>query len=211
MFPGNHAGIRPQSYATIPGFYDNAHEVSLSEIQEEVEARGEFSVAQFQAAIGVPALTTGKRVAEVLHRRWCVPALSITDVRVNQHEVGKASYGPTRFSVVPKSVVGHVSVRYVPGQASSFLIRQMHQHLQHEFSKLRSANTVTMTVRSSGSWWEADVESELMQCVEAAIESVWGQQPMHVREGGTMPVTSELENLLQAPAVLIPFGQSSDR
>ena len=55
------------------------------------------------------------------------------------------------------------------------------------------------------------MESELVHCVDAAIERVWGQRPRHVREGGTMPVTSELENLLKAPAVLVPFGQASDR
>ena len=40
--------------------------------------------------------------------------------------------------------------------------------------------------------------------------SQWGVQPLCVREGGTMPVASALEKLLQAPALLIPMGQSSD-
>jgi len=223
--------VDSQAHATVPGFYDDVSEVSLEEIEGEIEARGEFSVEEFRAAIGVPAITAGSTVAEVLHRRWCMPSLSISDVRINDAPLpapdappagalpagarggaprGGAQYGPTRYSVVPRSATGHVSVRYVPGQKSNQLIGRLHRHLTHEFSKLRSANTVTMNVRSSGSWWERDAEDELVGMVDASLAEVWGQKPMHVREGGTMPVTSELENLLHAPAVLIPFGQASD-
>lgn len=34
----------------------------------------------------------------------------------------------------------------------------------------------------------------------------WGSPPLLVREGGTMPVASELERLLGAPAVLLPVS-----
>ena len=38
----------------------------------------------------------------------------------------------------------------------------------------------------------------------------WGSEPLYVREGGTMPVASLLEQLLGAPAIMIPLGQASD-
>ncbi len=44
---------------------------------------------------------------------------------------------------------------------------------------------------------------------EAAVRHVWGCEPLYVREGGTMPVASVLERLLNAPAIMIPMGQSS--
>jgi hypothetical protein len=34
---------------------------------------------------------------------------------------------------------------------------------------------------------------------------------MYIQEGATMPVTDKLMKLLQAPMVLLPFGQASDR
>lgn len=45
---------------------------------------------------------------------------------------------------------------------------------------------------------------------EAAITDVWGVQPRHVREGGTMPITAFLETLLKAPAIHLPLGQATD-
>jgi hypothetical protein len=41
----------------------------------------------------------------------------------------------------------------------------------------------------------------------AAVRREWGQEPLYVREGGTMPVASVLEKLLGAPAILLPLGQ----
>lgn len=57
---------------------------------------------------------------ELLRARWCEPALSVVDVRVGDDEQGATDpfyrFGPTRFSVIPRSAVGNVSVRFVPDQ-----------------------------------------------------------------------------------------------
>lgn len=68
-----------------------------------------------------------------------------------------------------------------------------------------------VSIHSVGDWWTMGKErGQVAQCAERAITSVWGTPPLYVREGGTMPVAGALEQMLQAPAVLIPFGQSSD-
>lgn len=59
-------------------------------------------------------------------------------------------------------------------------------------------------------WWTADPESNLFESVSDAIRQEWGCKPLPVREGGTMPCASMLENMLGAPAVLVPMGQNSD-
>lgn len=51
---------------------------------------------------------------------------------------------------------------------------------------------------------------QLMHCATRALAAVWGTPPLLVREGGTMPVTRLLEGTLRAPALLLPFGQSTD-
>jgi di- and tripeptidase/Cys-Gly metallodipeptidase DUG1 len=45
---------------------------------------------------------------------------------------------------------------------------------------------------------------------ERAVRREWGEPPLYVREGGTMPVASLIEKMLGAPALMIPMGQSSD-
>ncbi len=83
-------------------------------------------------------------------------------------------------------------------------------HVEHEFAKLRSCNSVHVAVHNIGEWWEADTDSNFATAVQGVIEEVWGVKPLLVREGGTMPVASLLERLLGSPAMLIPMGQSSD-
>ena len=58
--------------------------------------------------------------AELLRARWCEPALSVVDVRAGDGQSGATDphyrFGPTRFSVIPRSAAGNVSVRFVPDQ-----------------------------------------------------------------------------------------------
>lgn len=62
---------------------------------------------------------------EVLKARWCEPTLSVVDVRIGDEDgSGDSAYrfGPTRFSVIPRSAVGNVSIRFVPDQNAEHLI-----------------------------------------------------------------------------------------
>lgn len=65
------------------------------------------------------------RCREVLKARWCEPTLSVVDVRIGDEDgSGDSAYrfGPTRFSVIPRSAVGNVSIRFVPDQNADHLI-----------------------------------------------------------------------------------------
>ena len=57
---------------------------------------------------------------DLLRARWCEPVLSVVDIRVGDDEEAATDpfyrFGPTRFSVIPRSAVGNVSVRFVPDQ-----------------------------------------------------------------------------------------------
>lgn len=72
---------------------------------------------------------------ELLRARWCEPALSVVDVRVGDDEQGATDpfyrFGPTRFSVIPRSAVGNVSVRFVPDQVPPFLPSRSQDHVQY--------------------------------------------------------------------------------
>jgi acetylornithine deacetylase/succinyl-diaminopimelate desuccinylase-like protein len=122
------------------------------------------------------------------------------------------SFGPTRFSVIPRVAVGKVSVRFVPEQDAAALITALAEHVEAAFRRLghSSSNRVAVRVHSVGDWWEADTASRYFAMAEQAVVREWGVKPLYVREGGTMPVAGVIEAVLGAPALLIPLGQSSD-
>lgn len=107
-------------------------------------------------------------------------------------------------------VQANLSVRFVPNQKADDLTGHLQRHLQHEFRKLRSSNRFDFSVKSRGQHWSADPGSSFFRQVSAAIEAEWGQAPLPVREGGTMPCASMLESMLNAPAIMVPMGQFSD-
>jgi Cys-Gly metallodipeptidase DUG1 len=197
----------------IPGFYDEVRHDTLQAAIARLEGSHEFSFEKYKRSLGVDKFTTGRSEQELLAARWCLPTLSVVDVRVGTAEEDENAhyrFGPTRFSVIPRAAVGKVSVRYVPNQNSSVLVDRLTRHVQHEFAKLRSGNAISVKVHSVGDWWEANLKSPLMKKAEEAVRDAWGVQPLLVREGGTMPVASDLEKMLNAPAFLLPMGQSSD-
>jgi di- and tripeptidase/Cys-Gly metallodipeptidase DUG1 len=102
-------------------------------------------------------------------------------------------------------------VRFVPAQDAALLIAALARHVESAFRRLGSpANRVAVRVHSVGDWWEADAASRYFAMAEAAVTREWGAAPLYVREGGTMPVAGVIEQVLGAPALLVPLGQSSD-
>ena len=205
--------VDSRSNVCVPGFYENVRENTLDCALSRLLDSSEFSLEKYRECLGVKELTAGRTEEELLWARWCQPTLSTVDVRVGFTEDADDAYyrfGPTRFSVIPRAAVGKVSVRFVPDQTAEEIINRLTDHMKHEFAKLRSGNSIKVTVHSFGDWWEADPNCRLMKLAENAIEKEWGETPLLVREGGTMPVASALEKLLHAPALLFPMGQSSD-
>ncbi|GBF92924.1 hypothetical protein Rsub_05760 [Raphidocelis subcapitata] len=201
---------------SIPGFYDGVRPRLIDLAWAGLEECDEFSMDTYKRAIGVPRLTAPPNKHDLLVARWCQPSLSVVEVRSGGVGLGGADerslyrFGPTRFSVIPRTAVGKVSIRFVPEQDADHLIRCLTRHVRAEFARLGSANAVAVHVHSVGDWWEADPESDVFKMAERAVRREWGVAPLYVREGGTMPVASLIEKTLGAPALMIPMGQSSD-
>jgi di- and tripeptidase len=140
-------------------------------------------------------------VEDLFIKRWCTPSLSI---------IGIESSG-TKGSVISKSVVGRISIRHVPNQATNDIIQLITQHILAKFKELQSSNQISVKTLHTGDYWLGDRKNQYYQMASRAIQEEWGENPMFVREGGTIPVTPFLERTLSAPALHFPLGQATDR
>lgn len=145
------APLPPQ--VMVPGFNLSVRDNMLDSGWDRLAASNEFSLDRYKEQLGVPNLISARTERELLHARWCQPTLSVVDVRVGAAEEEASCqhyrFGPTRFSVIPKAAVGKISVRFVPNQSADALIESLTAHIDHEFAKLRSGNTVKVTVGAS--------------------------------------------------------------
>ncbi len=94
----------------------------------------------------------------------------------------------------------------MPFQTGADVAKRVEEHLVHEFRKRQSPNHLRVEETRTGDWWLGEPTDKAYVAASAAIEKVWGVPPIHVREGGTMPITSFLTATLKAPAIHIPLG-----
>lgn len=172
----------------------------MSAEEERLFNQLDFSKESYQATLGVPKLKADN-TNDLLSQRWCRPSLSIVGIENSGHG----------GSVISKSVVGKISIRYVPDQKGEDLLVRFTDFVNKTFNQLNSGNSVEVRVIRTGDWWLGDRSNKYYKFAAQAIQEEWGVPPMYVREGGTIPVTPFLEQTLGAPALLLPLGTSSDR
>eukprot|EP00050_Salpingoeca_kvevrii_P022695 m.130709 g.130709 ORF g.130709 m.130709 type:complete len:1157 (-) comp9793_c1_seq2:1936-5406(-) len=183
----------------ISGFYDDVSAPTEPELK--MLDNVQYDVEEYRKSLGTEKLCINS-AREILMARWRNPTLSIVSI--------DSSNMASLYSVIPCRAAAKVSVRIVPYQRPEKIIECVRFHLNHEFSKLRSPNALSVEVLRSGDWWFGDAESKVFKAAAKAINKVWHQPPILVREGGTMPITSFLEQKLGASALHLPLGQASD-
>eukprot|EP00184_Porphyridium_aerugineum_P006507 CAMPEP_0184695382 /NCGR_PEP_ID=MMETSP0313-20130426/3026_1 /TAXON_ID=2792 /ORGANISM="Porphyridium aerugineum, Strain SAG 1380-2" /LENGTH=1551 /DNA_ID=CAMNT_0027153819 /DNA_START=176 /DNA_END=4831 /DNA_ORIENTATION=- len=185
-----------RGHVNVPGFWD--HVKRLSPDEERLLSQIGFDDETYREQIGVEKLAT----VNALKARWTQPCLSITSITTSNLQ--------QQFSVLPQSASAKISIRTVPNQSTVNILDCVRKHIEYEFNKLNTGNKLSIKCRNRADWWVGDYKDELFQFAAAAIEKVWNEPPLYVREGGTMPVTTFLSELLRAPVVQIPLGQAND-
>ncbi|KAK0539644.1 hypothetical protein OC835_001043 [Tilletia horrida] len=193
----------------IPNFYDAVRPVSEEDRSKfaaiaKMERRGQRRVQPSPS----PAPTQSARLpspsqtsTESLIARWCRPSLSV-------HRVGVSGSG--NATVIPSKVEAAVSLRIVPDMDAERVGRAFEAHVQAQFGRLRSSNRASVRIDHRADWWLGSETSAYSQALADAIEAEWGEAPVSIREGGSIPAMALLEKELDAPAVHLPMGQSSD-
>jgi acetylornithine deacetylase/succinyl-diaminopimelate desuccinylase-like protein len=182
----------------IPGFYDDVKPLTA----EEREQFGElpFDEQEWAAEIGVsePFGEAGYTTAE---RVWARPTCDVNGIFGGYQGQGAKT-------VLPSWAGAKISMRLVPDQDPATIARLFQEHVEAmnlhgvsvEVNYIHGAPAVL--INTDGPFFEAAM---------AAQEDVWGNRPVLVREGGSIPIVGTFSDVLQVPVMLIGFGLSDDR
>lgn len=154
-----------------------------------------------QCKITAAANNCSEKLKQQLMARWRYPTLTV-------HKIDVSINNPT---IIPRNAKAAVSMRVVPDQSISEICTQFEQYVKNVFSESNSDNEISVTIESAAEYWLGDLCSKYFRAVETVIENEWNMKPLYIREGGSIPAVRWLEKFCNAPAIHIPFGQSSDQ
>jgi acetylornithine deacetylase/succinyl-diaminopimelate desuccinylase-like protein len=187
----------PQGHIMIPGFYDKVR--LLTPAESESINSGRATEAVLLAETGAPALF-GEPDYSLGERIGARPSLDV-------HGIRGGFTGEGQKTVIPAEATAKVSMRLVPNQQPDEIASLFTRYVQDI-----CPSTMDIEVRKLSGEPGAviDIDNPAIESTTAAFGRVVKNPPVYPREGGSIPVVSMFNNLLNAPVVMMGFGLPDD-
>jgi acetylornithine deacetylase/succinyl-diaminopimelate desuccinylase-like protein len=193
------AGLKDaEGHINIPGLFDKVRQPTEAErtfwqsnpqgIEEVLKT--EMGVSQF----------SGENDYSALERVSARPTLEV-------HGISGGFIGEGAKTVIPAEAKAKISLRLPSDLKSSEVFTLFEKRVQE-----LAPRDVTVTVRNlhGGEAVLVDPDSRPMRAAIAALKETYNQEPMLIREGGSIPIASLFHEILHAPVVLMGFALPDD-
>jgi len=186
----------PDGTVAIPGFYDKV--LPLSEKERELIAMAGTQEETYIKLTGVPRLH-GEEGFTMLERQGARPTLDVNGLYSGYIEEGAKT-------IIPAYAKAKISCRLVPDQNPEEIYKLIQSYI---------ASIVPNTVRaqifkhSLGPAYLAD-DAPGSKNLADALSKTWGKPVTLKREGGSIPVATNMYHLLGVKSLLTGFGLPDD-
>ncbi len=183
---------------TLPGFYDRVR--ALDDDERARLAKVPVGDEEALRLSGVPRLW-GEEGFTVVERTGARPTLEINGI-------WGGYTGPGAKTVIPAEAHAKISTRLVPDQNHEEVREQLEKYLVEH-----APDTVSWEIKelAGGAAFICDPDSPAHEAFAAALSDVWGREPVLARIGGSVPVASEVEQILGMPSILTGFALPNDQ
>ena len=192
--------IDEQGIIQLPGFYDDVMPIGDDEKSEM--AKLGLDEDYYKTQTGVDALF-GDSSFSPTERIGARPTLDINGILG-----GFTGVGPK--TIIPSKSMAKISMRLVPNQTPRNVYTQLVRYLE----KNAPNGIKWQLIRLSGDSetpYVTNPNAPETQCFAEALKTIWGVDPIHQREGGTIPIASNIQNILGASSILSGFGLPEDK
>lgn len=181
----------------IPGFYDDV--VELDDEEREEYEKLPFDEEGFKNDLGLDSLH-GEKGYSTLERTSARPSLDVNGL-------WSGYQGEGAKTVLPSEAGAKISMRLVPDQDPKEIAR-----LFKEYVESLAPDTVDVKVSEhhGGHPIVTDLSFYGLQAAAEAFKNVYDKEPLFTREGGSIPIVADFENVLGAQSILMGFGLNSD-
>jgi acetylornithine deacetylase/succinyl-diaminopimelate desuccinylase-like protein len=193
----------PEGRVNVPGFYDDVLDVHPWE-REELRRLGtdERAYAQF---LGIDTFYTTPGFNPFESSRF-QPTLEFNGI-------GGGYQGEGTKTVIPSKAFAKISCRLVPNQRPERIKRlvmdtireRVPKGIKLEFVDQHQGDpyVVVPPGRSNTPPGQSPVLARAFQATEQAVREVWGRAPLYLREGGSVPIISEIKRVTGLDSVMM--------
>ncbi len=181
----------------LPGFYDDVAPLTTRE-REGFQALS-FNDQRLLEMVEVDA-ATGESGFSLLERRWARPSLDINGLTAGYQGAGAKT-------VLPAKAAAKFSFRLVPNQSpeqitaalKAFLDERCPPGIRYELQEFHGSPGFLVPL-----------DSPYITAATRAIETGFDRSPVFIREGGSIPIVTQMAEKLSGDILLLGWGQNDD-
>ncbi len=180
---------------TIPGFYEAA-DVPTQQDREQIAALG-ITDADLAANVGMKQLAEGEGGYTPHEMRSVRPVLDVNGITAGFQGEGANTIIPARASA-------KISMRLVPGQDGPAMSAAFDERIRQ-----LCPPQLEMKIETHGSAANAYVtpaDHPALLAATEALQAAFDQQPVYLREGGSLPILAMFREVLKAECILLGFA-----
>jgi acetylornithine deacetylase/succinyl-diaminopimelate desuccinylase-like protein len=179
---------------TIPGFYDRVRE--LTPLEKKSLADVPVTENEFAQEAGVSVAGDGEAGVYWLERIWARPTLDVNGLL-------SGYTGEGAKTIIPARAMAKISMRLVPDQDPKEIRAAFESYVK---SLTPDGIDMEIAMHGDGLPWGADPEGPLFRAASTSVRSVFGRDPLFIREGGSIPIVPMIERTLNTPVALLGFA-----
>lgn len=178
---------------TIPGFYDDV--LKLTKKERDAYKKLPFSDTKFAKDLGLKKLY-GEKGFTTLERLWARPTLECNGI-------WGGFTGDGAKTVLPAKASAKISMRLVPQQNPFVIAKLFEKHI-----KTLAPKTIQVVVKNlhGGKPALTPIDSPGVRAAVVALKKAFNKNPLYQREGGSIPIVVQFEEILGISTVLLGFG-----
>lgn len=182
----------------LSGFYDDVRALDAKE--REALALLPMKDEFYLEKTGAPALWGEKGYTPVEHA-GARPTLDVNGIL-------SGFTGEGAKTVLPAKAMAKISMRLVPNQTPQKVYEQLVQYMEEN---VPAGITWDVKVEHGGNPSISKMDGIGVRAMAKALNDVWDVAPLFKREGGSIPVVADMQDLLGMESVLTGFGLPGDR
>jgi acetylornithine deacetylase/succinyl-diaminopimelate desuccinylase-like protein len=178
---------------TVPGFYSDV--AALSREERKTLQALPWKEKEFRRTVGASGLC-GEKGYSIIEQIWTRPTLEVNGI-------WGGYIGEGAKTVIPSKAHAKLSTRLVPNQDPAKIAKLVERQIRKLLPKTVS---LKFEVLSTGKPWVASYTHPIFQKAIHALEQGFGKKGVFIREGGSIPFVSQMDDTFNIPCVLIGFG-----